>query len=49
MYIEYKIIEEKEDILRDLRLLMNLVISRSGIRIPQVAPLFPFKDLSVVF
>ncbi|WP_400202033.1 hypothetical protein [Candidatus Methanarcanum hacksteinii] len=38
MYIEYKIIEEKEDILRDLRLLMNLVISRSGIRIPQVAP-----------
>ena len=38
MYIEYKIIEEKEDILRDLRLLMNLVISSSGIRIPQVAP-----------
>ena len=38
MYIEYKIIEEKEEILRDLRHLMNLVISRSGIRIPQVAP-----------
>lgn len=38
MYIEYKIIKEKEDILRDLRLLMNLVISRSEIRIPQVAP-----------
>ena len=33
-----KIIEEKEDILRDLRLLMNLVISRSGIRIPPGAP-----------
>jgi len=38
MYIKYKIIKEKEDILRDLRLLMNLVINRSGIRIPQVAP-----------
>ena len=38
MYIKYKIIKEKEDILRDLRLLMNLVISKSGIRIPRVSP-----------
>lgn len=43
MYIKYMIIEEKEDILRGFRLLMSLVISRSGIRIPQVAPIFPSR------
>lgn len=38
MSIKHTIFEEIEDILRGFWLLMSLVISRSGIRILQVAP-----------